>query len=145
MYIYVCRYVYACVCVCIYVYMYIYIYNYVQRQEHICGRALYKSVIIIIIITDKKVLATEYRLHCARRGLDKNIVSAHPNRPHRQEVRSWVAPICRWHPAICVLQDQVTHHTVGSSEHMQRPWVSQHKAEDLRRPGVFCCSPSCLE
>ena len=38
------------VCVCVYVYMYMYIYNYVQRQEHICGRALYKSVIIIIII-----------------------------------------------------------------------------------------------
>ena len=37
------------VCVCVYVYMYMYIYNYVQRQEHICGRALYKSVIIIII------------------------------------------------------------------------------------------------
>ena len=40
----------VCVCVCICVYMYMYIYNYVQRQEHICGRALYKSVIIIIII-----------------------------------------------------------------------------------------------
>ena len=39
------------VCVCMYVYMYMYIYNYVLRQEHICGRALYKSVIIIIIIT----------------------------------------------------------------------------------------------
>ena len=38
------------VCVCVYVYMYMYIYNYVQRQEHICGRALYKSVVIIIII-----------------------------------------------------------------------------------------------
>ena len=58
MYIYVCRYVYACmcVCVCVYVYMYMHIYNYVQPQEHICGRALYKSVIIIIII--KSVLCS---------------------------------------------------------------------------------------
>ena len=52
MYIYVCRYVYACmcVCVCICIYVHLYIYNYVQHEEHICGRALYKSVIIIIII-----------------------------------------------------------------------------------------------
>ena len=57
-------------CVCVYVYMYMYIYNYVQRQEHICGRALYKSVIIIIII----IIRADQMICGGAMGVEKNII-----------------------------------------------------------------------